>query len=92
MGFGDPRPKTIELRAQEVRLIQKHGSTRKQIEDATLGTCNRGVELPAGKNSNSASADRGLYNLLVTRDAFARKPGVNRAQQVFADRSLGERQ
>ena len=90
-------PEAIELLAQLIRFVEKNRRARKQIEDGAVSSGDGSVELPAGKRRDSAGAHGRFDDFLRSRfsradDALAREPRMNRAQQLFADRSFGERQ
>ena len=92
VSFLHARPEAIEFEAQQIGFVEQHGRVGKQIEDGTVGPGHGGVELPARKNRDSAGAHRGIDNFFRSLDAFAREAGVDCAQQLIADGSLGERQ
>ena len=88
----DARPEAIEFAAQQIRLVEQHGRVRQQIEHCAIGPGDRSVKLPAGKHRHSAGTHRRFNDLFRSGNALARKPRVDRAQQLIADRSLGQRQ
>src|SRR5579864_1124602 len=92
VSFFDAGPEAVELGAQQVRLVEQYGRVRKEIEDGAVGAGHWSVKLPAGKNRDSAGANRGLDYLFRAFNSFSRKPGMNCTQKLIADRSLGERQ
>ena len=87
-----------ESRSDRIRLRSRSGSSSstaacgKQIEDGAVGAGDGGVKLPAGENGDSAGADGGFDDFFGAGDALAGEPRVNRAEQMIADRSFGERQ
>ena len=55
----------------------------KQIEDGAIGSRDRRVKLPAGKNCHPAGSNgRFDHFLVIPGDALAREPRMNRAQQA----------
>jgi hypothetical protein len=65
---------------------------RKQPENAAVGARHRSIELPPRKNARARVAHRLLHNLRRSRNAFPRKPRVDRTEQLFGDRSFRQRQ
>ena len=91
MGLFDPRPRSIEFLLQGFRFVGQHGRVGQQIEQAPALTRHGRIKLPAGKHGNAARAHGLLDDFFVAGDALAGEPYVNRTEQIFADRSLGER-
>ena len=72
MGFFDAGPKAVEFAVQQIRFVEQHGSTRQEIEDGAVGSCNGRVELPSGKNSHPSGPHRRFDDFLSrSRDALS---------------------
>ncbi len=97
VGFVDASPEAFKFLAKLIGFVEQDSCAWKEIEDGAVGSGHGGVKLPAGKDCDPASAYRGFYNFFRAGragadDAFAGKPGVNCAQQLFVHGSFGERQ
>src|SRR5579863_9931988 len=97
VSFFHAGPEAIELGAQYIRFIEQDHGVWQKIKDAPVGTGHRSEKFPAGKHGDSAGPYGSLYDFFRSRsprtnDALSRKPRVNRAQQMIADRSLRQRQ
>ena len=87
----DARPDVIELGLQRFQFVGQHQGARQQIEHGVIGAGHGRIKLPSGKHGDAAGAHRLLDDFFVAGDALPGEPGMNRAQQFFADRSLGQR-
>jgi len=97
VGFGDAGPEAVEFLLELVGFVEQDCGPRNQIEDGAVGAGNRRIKLPAGEDVDSAGANGGFDDFFGVRparadDAFAAEPRVNRGQEMFADRSFGERE
>ena len=95
MRFGHASPEAVEFLPELVRLVEEDRGAWQQIKQIALGSRHWRVEFPAGENRDPAGAHCGFDNLFRSRRsgthyALARKPRVNRAQQLFVDRRFGE--
>src|SRR4051812_14198495 len=90
MRFFHSSPETIEFRAQEIRFIEKHGGIGQQVEYGAVRACDGCVKLPARENCYSGRANGAFHNFFIADDALAREAAMDGAEQLLADRSLGE--
>ena len=86
------RPNFVQFQRQRFGLIQNHPRVGKQPENAAVGARHRSVKLPPRKNSRARVAHRLLHRFRRSRNAFPRKPRIDRTQQFFGDGSLRQRQ
>ena len=92
MGLFDSQPGVVELPLHVFRFVDENHSIRQQVEHGTVGARHGRVEFPAGKHGRACGAHRLLNHLFGSGDALARKAGMDCAQKLLADWSLGERQ
>ncbi len=84
-------PEAVEFLAELIGFVEKNRSTRDEIEDGAVGSGDRGVKLPAGKDIHSCRTNRSLDDFFITNYALAAEAGVNCAEEMFADGGFGER-
>ena len=88
----DSLPGVIKFLLQRFRFVREHHSLRQQIEQSMVRARNPCIEFPAGENAHAAGMHRLLDDFFRASDALARQAGMDRAQQLVADGSLGQRQ
>ena len=67
VGFFDARPEVVEFGAEQVGFVEQDGGVGQQIEDGAVGSGDRGVELPAGKDGDAAGAHGGFDDFFRCR-------------------------
>ena len=65
VGFVDAGPEAVELLLELIGFVEENGGARDEIEDGAVGSGDGRVELPAGKNVDSAGADGGFDDFFV---------------------------
>ena len=91
VSFGDAGPEAVELLTELVGFVEQDRCAGDEIKDGVVSAGDGSVELPAGEDVEAASADGGFDYFFGTFDSFAAEAGVNCAEKMFADWSLGER-
>ena len=71
MGFGDAGPEAVEFLLELIGLVEEDRGARDEIENSAVGSSDRRIKLPAGKNIDSTGADGGFDDLFVADNALA---------------------
>src|SRR5271168_1484180 len=79
MSFLDTSPEAVEFLLELIGLVEQNCGARDQIEDSAVGSGDRGIKLPSGKDVDSTGADGGFDNRFVPGNALAAQAGVNGA-------------
>src|SRR5712671_7359452 len=90
MSFSDASPKALEFLFELIGFVEQNGGARNEIEDGVVGAGDRREKLPPGKNVEATRANGSFDDFFGAFDSPATEAGVNRAEQLFADRSFGE--
>src|SRR5579872_917860 len=86
-------PEAVKFGAKRVGFVEQDDGPWQQIEHGTVSPGDRRVKLPSRKYGDTARADGGFDDFVGRpSNAFARKSGVNGAEQLVADRSFRKRQ
>ena len=88
----DALPPGILVALDQRGLVDQHAGGRQMFKDGLCRSRHRRVELPSGKYRDSGVLDRRVNRLLGPGDALSRQARVNRRQQLFRNRGLGQRQ
>ncbi len=92
MRLFNARPGAVELAAHIFRLVNHHHGVLQQVKNAAVRARHGRIKLPAGKHAHAPGPHRLLNYFLRSGNAFPGKPGMNRAQNIFAHRRVGQRQ
>ena len=57
MGVGDAGPEAVEFLFELIGLVEKDRGAGNEIEDSAVGSGDRGIKLPSGKNVDAAGTD-----------------------------------
>ena len=71
MGLLDAGPEAVEFLLELIGLVEQDRGAGEEIEDGAVGSGERGIKLPAGKNVDSTGTDGGFDNVFCARDALA---------------------
>ena len=71
VGLGDAGPEAVEFLLELIGLVEQNRGAGNEIEDGAVGSGDRGIKLPAGKNVHSTGADGGFDDLFGAGDALA---------------------
>ncbi len=71
VGFCDAGPEAVEFLLELIGFVEQNCGAGNEIEDGAVGSGDRGIKLPAGKNVDAAGADGGFDDFFVACDSFA---------------------
>lgn len=89
VGFFDAAPGFVQFFGERLGLVEDHSGFREHGEDGAIGSGDRGVELPARKDSGTRVARGLLDGFGCALDSLATQSGVDGAQQFFVDGRFG---
>src|SRR6202158_1895911 len=75
--FFDAGPEAVKFTTQQIGLVEQDGRVGEWIKYGAIASGNRGLDLPPGKDGDSAGTHRSLDDLFRSRDALAGKTRVD---------------